>query len=201
MTQLTKESTNAEIKQYFNAILKLTQSKEQYPVNLNEVWPLVYNRKQEAVRALTTENSGFIQSVDYQVLRKDAQNSNVGRPGEEYYLTVSCLEYFIARKVRKVFEVYRKVFHQAVDNAGMSIHSPAMIKTRMMVAEWAMKVLNINDVSKLTMVKAITEPVGVPTPDYVETEDTIHSATDRLAKRGLILSAIKFNEMMVKQDL
>ena len=31
-----------------------------------------------------------------------------------YMLSTSCLEYFIARKVRPVFEVYRQVFHKAV---------------------------------------------------------------------------------------
>lgn len=31
-------------------------------------------------------------------------------------LSVSCLEYFIARKVRSVFEVYRSVFHGCVYN-------------------------------------------------------------------------------------
>lgn len=32
-----------------------------------------------------------------------------------FMLSVPCLEFFIARKVRPVFEVYRKVFHKVVD--------------------------------------------------------------------------------------
>ena len=40
-----------------------------------------------------------------------------GRPSVSYYLTVSCLEHLIARKERRVFEVYSQVFHQAMDNA------------------------------------------------------------------------------------
>lgn len=32
-----------------------------------------------------------------------------------YMLSVPCLEFFIARKVRPVFEVYRKVFHKVVE--------------------------------------------------------------------------------------
>lgn len=55
-----------------------------------------------------------MKDVDYQVLRKNPQNPKGGRPVIEYYLTTSCLEYFIARKVRSVFEVYRQVFHKAV---------------------------------------------------------------------------------------
>lgn len=120
--QLTKQSSEAEIKAYFTEVLKLAQSEEQFPVNLDDVWPLVYNRKQEAVRSLQNNNL-FLQGIDYQVLRKNAQksdglsaingeNSNMGRPTEFYFLTVPCLEFFIARKVRPVFEVYRQVFHK-----------------------------------------------------------------------------------------
>ena len=35
-----------------------------------------------------------------------------GRPQNTYMLSVPCLEFFIARKVRPVFEVYRQVFHK-----------------------------------------------------------------------------------------
>ena len=39
----------------------------------------------------------------------------MGRPTQVFMLSVPCLEFFIARKVRPVFEVYRKVFHKVVD--------------------------------------------------------------------------------------
>lgn len=108
---LSKESSESEIKRYFNAVLELSKSDNEFPINLDEVWMLVYGRKEEAVRALTSSEQ-FIENVDYQVLRKNAENSNGGRPTNEYRLTVSCMEFFIARKVRPVFEVYRQVFHK-----------------------------------------------------------------------------------------
>lgn len=121
MEQLTKQSSENEIKAYFTEVLKLSQSEELFPVNLDDVWPLVFGRKQEAVRALQNNNL-FMQGVDYQVLRKNAQNPQEvsakngqnlgGRPSETYLLSLSCLEFFIARKVRPVFEVYRQVFHK-----------------------------------------------------------------------------------------
>lgn len=111
--QLTKSSSEDEIKRYFNAVLMLSQSDNEFPINLNAVWMLVYGRKQEAVRALTNENSGFIEGVDYQPVRNNAQRSGSGQfIGADYYLSLSCMEYFIARKVRAVFEVYRQVFHK-----------------------------------------------------------------------------------------
>lgn len=108
---LSKKSSESEIKSYFNAVLELSKSDNEFPINLDEVWMLVYGRKEEAVRALTSSEQ-FIENIDYQVLRKNAENQKGGRPTNEYKLTVSCMEFFIARKVRPVFEVYRQVFHK-----------------------------------------------------------------------------------------
>lgn len=119
--QLTKQSTAQEIKAYFEEVLNLSKDSKDFPVNLDDVWPLVYSAKEKAVRALKS-NDLFLQNVDYQVLAQNGENSGVlaqnggkvpnGRPTETYMLSVPCLEFFIARKVRPVFEVYRQVFHK-----------------------------------------------------------------------------------------
>lgn len=127
-TFLSLKSTNDEIRKYFIAVLNLSKSKEKYPVNLDDVWMLVYGRKQEAVRALTSEI--FIQDIDYQLLRQNAQNPKGGRPTIEYHLSVSCLEYFIARKVRPVFDVYREVFHKVNEIAPKVAKSSAADKRK-----------------------------------------------------------------------
>lgn len=112
---LTKESNEVTIRSYFEGILKLSQSIKDYPVNLDEVWMLAYSEKHVAVRAL---KKNFIQGVDFQPLDQNVERSNNGKFNGEnkitYMLSTSCLEYFIARKVRPVFEVYRQVFHKAV---------------------------------------------------------------------------------------
>ena len=118
MKPLTKQSSEAEIKAYFCAVLNLSESDEEFPVNLDDVWPLVFGRKQEAVRALKNDKY-FFEGIDYQPLRKDAQRSENGQfNGADkvtYMLSVPCLEFFIARKVRPVFEVYRQVFHKVAE--------------------------------------------------------------------------------------
>lgn len=124
MKQLTKQSSEAEIKAYFCAVLNLSESDEEFPVNLDDVWPLVYSRKDKAVRALQS-NDLFIKGIDYQVLPQNGENSPAipqnggkpkeGRPVDIYMLSVPCLEFFIARKVRPVFEVYRQVFHKVAE--------------------------------------------------------------------------------------
>ena len=139
MIQLTKQSSESEIKAYFIQVLNLSRSKEEFPVNLDEVWALAYKEKGKAVRALRT-NELFVEGIDYQVFTPngqkvdgvfaqngkksdDAQDDgrNVGgRPQNTYMLSVPCLEFFIARKVRPVFEVYRQVFHK-VASGGISL--------------------------------------------------------------------------------
>lgn len=133
--QLTKQSTAQEIKAYFEEVLKLSKDSKEFPVNLDEVWPLVYSRKDKAVRALK-EGESFFEGIDYQPLpqngerlnrnplRNDAQRAENGQfnGGDKvtYMLSVPCLEFFIARKVRPVFEVYRQVFHKVA--SGEIIH-------------------------------------------------------------------------------
>lgn len=131
MNQLTKQSSEAEIKAYFCAVLNLSESDEEFPVNLDDVWPLVYSRKDKAVRALQS-NDLFIKGIDYQVLPQNGENSKAipqnggklkeGRPIDIYMLSVPCLEFFIARKVRPVFEVYRQVFHKVAEGNATPPH-------------------------------------------------------------------------------
>ena len=125
MNQLTKKSSESEIKAYFEGIAKLMHSNEQFPVNLEDVWQLVYATKGKAVQTLK-KSELFIEGIDYQIFNQKVKKSGVfnqeeknsdftGRPTQVFMLSVPCLEFFIARKVRPVFEVYRKVFHKVVD--------------------------------------------------------------------------------------
>lgn len=128
MNQLTKQSSEAEIKAYFCAVLNLSESDEEFPVSLDDVWPLVYSEKGKAVRALKS-NDLFMQGIDYILLPQNGeQDSPLAQNGKRlasgkfngenkvtYMLSVPCLEFFIARKVRPVFEVYRQVFHKVAE--------------------------------------------------------------------------------------
>lgn len=112
-TALTLQSSNEELKAYFEAVCRIADTNsDEFPINLDEVWPLLYSEKSKAVRALTS-NDQFIENVDYKVLAQIGENPLGGRPANEYHLTTSCFEFFIARKVRPVFEIYRQVFHAA----------------------------------------------------------------------------------------
>ena len=108
---LTNECPDEILRAYFEFILKLYKTGDEFPASLDDVWGLVYSEKSKAVRAL--RKSVFVEGADYYL----AQNGEVIKSTEirngvsvEYRLSVKCLEFFIARKVRRIFDVYREVF-------------------------------------------------------------------------------------------
>ncbi|MDR1368821.1 MAG: hypothetical protein LBJ72_01655 [Dysgonamonadaceae bacterium] len=153
-----KETVKSErnlLMEYFSRVYELSKSGEQFPVDLEMVWPLAYSRKDKCVRAL--KETG-IENVDFQPLPRNGERSRNGRfagenrvdcrisvPREtdvesidfqrfpqngeslkrssfggdqrsiDYRISLPCLEWLIARKVRAVFEVYRQVFHLVTD--------------------------------------------------------------------------------------
>lgn len=181
---LSKESSESEIKAYFIAVLKLSQSDDEFPVNLDEVWMLVYGQKSDAVSALKLD---FIENVDYQVLRKNPQNPNGGRPTNEYKLTVSCMEFFIARKVRAVFEVYRKVFHHTAHKTIEDKKTPQqlVLKDQITWVKETKKLLNLDNHSTLGMLQKIADPLGLPLPEFVDEEAAL-PISELLKQKGIM---------------
>lgn len=196
---LSKQSTSDEIKAYFNLVVHIIEtSREEFPINLDSVWPLVYQRKDHAVRDLTEQ---FIKDVDFQVFPKIGENG--GRPSNEYYLSVPCLEYFIARKVRAVFEVYRQVFHKTREM--LQLHAiPAnpqlqFVQTQMYLADALSERLRLNDASRLGMYQSIAAPYGLAIPQYVPSKGIHKSAKDLLEEMGKPMSVIRFNTLLEEQ--
>ena len=106
---LNQNSPNEVLRNYFKKIFELQKSGESFPVDLDEVWMILYSRRDNAIREL---KESFLQDIDYQFLLKNEEKSGRGRPSKKIMLTVACLEYFIARKVRPVFEIYRRATHE-----------------------------------------------------------------------------------------
>lgn len=184
---LTKESQNNEIRLYFEAIFRMTQGNENFPVNLDEVWQLVYAEKGKAVRALKKD---FIENEDFVTV---AQNGKGGQFGSvDYMLSISCLEYFIARKVRPVFEVYRKVFHKTTEQKLLTPAEAFLQQAQLMVdverrqRETEVKILHIESkLNGILEIQANTEaelkaiPVSTETLPEMELRDKIRFLVNR----------------------
>tara|TARA_R110000772_G_C13214194_1_gene431222 strand:- start:133 stop:888 length:756 start_codon:yes stop_codon:yes gene_type:complete len=97
-----------QAKLYFDKIFDLETNGEKFPVDLIDVWPLIYSEKSVAVRALS---QNFIENVDYIKLGNNVDGKTMSQKiglSVNYMLSVSCLEYFIVRKEREVFNIYRE---------------------------------------------------------------------------------------------
>lgn len=203
---LSKESSESEIKAYFNAVLKLSQSDNEFPINLDEVWMLVYSSRSKAVRAL---KDNFIENEDYLPVSKNGQRSDDGRFSNgnqtDYFLSLSCMEFFIARKVRPVFEVYRQVFHRTVRSQlspiemqlemmkSMQLQLQELIETKAEIKQLKSEVEEIKqrtttDLHQSTIVAFITR-------NHIKLDVTKYGAMGRKAtsickKRGLNITKI-----------
>ena len=200
---LTKTSNPSDIERYFRGVLALDQQEKEFSVNLEDVWQLCYPRKDHAVREL---KSNFIENVDFIVIPKNGENPQGGRPTDDYYLTSACLEYFVARKVRPVFEVYRRVFHHAVAQVQQP-SLPEQIQANLTFADWTIKTLNLNEASKICWAKKIAEKFDIPTdalPSGVNagTEaPTLHAAKDLLKMNGIPFTPVAFNKILIAKGV
>ncbi len=87
----------------------LIQCKDSFPVDFDSAWRWIgYSRKSDAKKALLA--AGFIDSIDFQVLRSLPQNSKGGRPSEHIVLTIDCFKSLgmmagteKAREIRRYF--------------------------------------------------------------------------------------------------
>ena len=202
---LTKESSDKEIELYFREMLKRSQTGNEFPFDFDEVWMLAYNDKRSAVHELKDK---FMQGVDFQTVRKKVQSSNVAgyTYADGYHLTSSCLEFFVARKVRPVFEVYRRVFHRAIAQVQQT-SLQEQVQANLTFADWTIKTLNLNEASKICWAKKIAEKFDIPTdalPSGINagTEaPTLHAAKDLLKENNIPLSPVAFNRILMKKGV
>ena len=220
---LTAESTEAQIRAYFNGLLTIARTQtNDFPVNLEDVWRLVYSEKGKAVRAL---KAYFIQDVDYQVLAQNGKNSLepiaqngkrnnkgqfTGSDKKDYHLTLACLEFFVARKVRAVFEVYRQVFHKAIryampeDVPQLEAAPPKEAEVKDVI-EWIaalQRYAGVGKASTLELMAKIATERGLPMPDYVEPEEPekagLYNLTNCLEYWKVRCSAYYFNRTLME---
>ena len=79
--------------------------------------------------------------------------------------------------------------------------SQPKLSDKIQAAKFLAKFLNLNDASKLQIAKTIAEPLGLPTPDYVMDEKTVHAAKDLLATHKVKMSSAEFNKILVSKGI
>lgn len=180
--QLTKSSSESDLKRYFTAVLELSKADNKFPINLAEVWPLVYSAKEKAVRALKRE---FFENEDFITLTQKGEGGQFDKI--DYFLSLSCLEYFIARKVRPVFEVYRQVFHKVAT-------TPALPSTYKEALTALLAQVEANE--KLQLENDVMRPKARTYDVVIQTPDDVHLRTTTAVANEIGMSGQKLNKML-----
>ena len=79
--------------------------------------------------------------------------------------------------------------------------SQPTLSDKIQAAKFLAKFLNLNDASKLQIAKTIADPLGLPTPDYVMDEKTVHAAKDLLSTHKVKMSSAEFNKILVSKGI
>lgn len=75
------------------------------------------------------------------------------------------------------------------------------LSDKIQAANFLADFLNLNGASKLAIAKSIADPLGLPTPDYVMDEKTVHAAKDLLATHNVNMSSAEFNKILVSKGI
>lgn len=195
-----RDGETVSIKNYFQSVFELSQSGEEFPVYLDDVYPLVYARYDNAVRSLTSDTQ-FIEGIDYQPLRMNEERSGKGGQNKvSYKLSIPCLEFFIARKVRAVFDVYRQVFHKTIKQELTPKAEPKDytedINTKFLAVKWVSDILNLDKTSRIRALNPILKEVGLAEIEYEQDARVSHSATELIKSKGLSIRTADFNKKL-----
>ena len=204
MYNLNKQADDLTIKSYFEGVHELLKSKgsDAFCVNLDEVWPLVYSQKRDAMRHLT--NGDYFEGVDFQACQNGKVVSiNDLRNGTNttIMVTVPTLETLIARKERRVFEVYRQVFHQALEYSKLSdTELKQLVDTKLLFINAVSEGLRLNDTSRLALYNQVNDQhgLGLSLPAYVPAKGVLKSLTDCLSHVGSDIKAKDFNLILAE---
>ena len=79
--------------------------------------------------------------------------------------------------------------------------SQTKLSDKIQAANFLADFLNLNGASKLAIAKSIADPLGLPTPDYVMNEKTVHAAKDLLATHKVKMSSAEFNKILVSKGI
>ena len=109
----------------------------------------------------------------------------------------------IAKQFKKGVKDILKTIRRTGEFKAQPQQSPLQPKLsdKIQVANFLADFLNLNGASKLAIAKSIADPLGLPTPDYVMDENTVHAAKDLLATHKVKMSSAEFNKILVSKGI
>lgn len=109
----------------------------------------------------------------------------------------------IAKQFKKGVKDILKTIRRTGEFKAQPQQSPShpKLSDKIQAANFLADFLNLNGASKLAIAKSIADPLGLPTPDYVMDEKTVHAAKDLLATHKVKMSSAEFNKILVSKGI
>ena len=109
----------------------------------------------------------------------------------------------IAKQFKKGVKDILKTIRRTGEFKAQPQQSPLQptLSEKIQAANFLADFLNLNRASKLAIAKSIADPLGLPTPDYVMDEKTVHAAKDLLASHNIKMSSAEFNKILVSNGI
>ena len=154
-------------------------------------------------RAMGISNVGNVKNrLDEDDVRLTDTTDSLGRTQQINFVTESGLYDVIIRSDSEIAKPFRKWITSEVlpsirktGKYDIADKKQSLTADRIMAANWLITTLNYNEVSKLALAKAIAEPLGLPTPDYVASKGVVKSARELLAQFGAGITSQAFNKL------
>lgn len=156
-------------------------------------------------KALGLTASKVAQRLEDDVLSKHPIFDKMGRKQIAMFVTEDGLYDVILESRKPEAKKFRKWITSevlpSIRKTGRYETETTSIQTKMEVAEWAARMLNMNNAGRLMMVKHITDQCGMPTPDYVQSEGVTKSASELCKEHNLPVSGRWLLALMVDKGL
>ena len=133
---------------------------------------------------------------------------SMGRNQKVTFVTESGLYDVVIRSDSEKAKPFRKwitaeVLPSIRKTGGYTVNGRSVLSLsdRLLWVKGVSDILHLNDASTLDLLEKTAAPLGLPVPDYVPASDTVHSATEQLARRNAPIKVAEFNRLMTEAGL
>lgn len=184
-----------------NQLIRITEQNGKKAVNARDLHEFLES-KQEFANWIKSriDKYDLVENVDF-VRLTNLSSESQGRGGlnrVEYVLSVDAAKELSmvegnekGKQARRYFIACEKA---VASNVHVLPHIQDLTQAKILAAEFNMKALSMNDASKIPLLKAINEPLGLPVPDYVDSKGVLLSISQIIEGTGI--SAQKANKIL-----
>lgn len=156
------------------------------------------------------ERCDLVENQDYEVFPEKGENPKGGRPSKEYALSINAAKEISMMSQTEKGKQARRYFiacEEKLKEVAIKGYIPPQpqeqftISQKFEAAEAAARFLNLNNIGKVRMAKAILDPLGIPVSEYLTSSGHKLPARDLLAIHGIRMGSVAFNKIMYSYGL